>query len=68
MSNKSQPLITVVGAGISGLYVTYCLTELYGVPGENICIVADYLPGDQSPTGYTSPVSYTHLDVYKRQE
>lgn len=55
MSNKSQPLITVVGAGISGLYVTYCLTELYGVPGENICIVADYLPGDQSPTGYTSP-------------
>ncbi|CDO94494.1 unnamed protein product [Kluyveromyces dobzhanskii CBS 2104] len=55
MSEKTHPLITVVGAGISGLNVVYCLTELYGVPGENICVVGDYLPGDQSANGYSSP-------------
>lgn len=52
---ESKPLVTVVGAGISGLYVTYCLTELYGVAGENICVVGEFLPGDQSAAGYTSP-------------
>ncbi|BAP71416.1 D-amino-acid oxidase [Kluyveromyces marxianus] len=55
MGKKVQPEVTIVGAGISGLYVSYCLTELYGIAGDNICVVGDYLPGDSSANGYTSP-------------
>lgn len=51
----TDPQITIVGSGIIGLYTAYCLTELYKVPGNNICIVAKYLPGDQSAQGFTSP-------------
>lgn len=54
-TSNSHPEITIVGVGISGLYVAYCLTELYGVPGSNIAMVGEYLPGDQSANGYTSP-------------
>lgn len=46
---------TIVGGGIVGLYTAYCLVELGQVPASQICIVAKYLPGDQSASGYTSP-------------
>lgn len=49
------PRVTIVGAGIIGLYTAYCLAELSGIPGSQICLVAKYLPGDQSASGYTSP-------------
>lgn len=52
---KSCPQVTIVGAGIIGLYTAYVLTELERVPGSQICVVAKYLPGDQSASGYTSP-------------
>lgn len=52
---KSYPEVTIVGAGIIGLYTAYVLTELEKIPGSQICVVAKYLPGDQSAGGYTSP-------------
>lgn len=53
--SESRPQVTIVGAGIIGLYTAYVLTEFKGVPGSEICVVAKYLPGDQSANGYTSP-------------
>lgn len=53
--SDSYPQVTIVGAGIIGLYTAYVLTELEKIPGSQICVVAKYLPGDQSAGGYTSP-------------
>lgn len=55
MSKSIRPQVTIVGAGIIGLYTAYVLTELQKIPGSEICVVAKYLPGDQSASGYTSP-------------
>ncbi|GMM30309.1 hypothetical protein DAMA08_030540 [Martiniozyma asiatica (nom. inval.)] len=46
--------ITVVGAGIIGLYTTYSLLTEASVPASKITIMARHLPGDQS-INYTSP-------------
>ena len=42
---KSYPEVTIVGAGIIGLYTAYVLTELEKIPGSQICVVAKYLMG-----------------------
>jgi len=46
-------LTIVFSAGIIGFYTTYNLLES-GVPGSDITILAQYLPGDES-INYTSP-------------
>lgn len=53
--SSGNPQVTIVGAGIIGLYTAYVLTEIKKIPGSEICVVAKYLPGDQSASGYTSP-------------
>jgi len=40
---------------------------VFGVPGAKIDAVYDALVHD-GPQGAPQPVSYTHLDVYKRQD
>lgn len=46
--------VVVLGAGIVGLYTTYCLINEAGVKPASITVVGKHLPGDQS-IGYTSP-------------
>ncbi|KAK6203086.1 uncharacterized protein RJT21DRAFT_119224 [Scheffersomyces amazonensis] len=53
--------VTVIGAGIIGLYTTYLLTER-GIEGKNIKIVAEFLPGDQS-IKYASPYAGAYFSA-----
>lgn len=46
--------VVVLGAGIIGLYTTYCLINEAGISPDKITVIAKYMPGDQS-TLYTSP-------------
>ena len=45
----------------------YCSIEDYGSQSMADAALPRYLSGDAAFTFYTSSVSYTHLDVYKRQ-
>ena len=47
---------------------TVCITGIDGVDGTAHLPVLPVVRGQQLQAGALAPVSYTHLDVYKRQE
>ena len=59
MSEAARPLrVAVIGAGPAGIYTADILTKSEEVRTGAVEVAIDIF----------DPVSYTHLDVYKRQE
>ena len=56
-----------VAGGYAGTPLASVLpVELDGTPGATSADTSSFVP-DWTPEGRAAPVSYTHLDVYKRQ-
>ena len=59
---------TILRRNIITGYWSVSYTHLLDLPAQlfELCTIRDILP-EQDHIGYFVPVSYTHLDVYKRQ-
>ena len=62
-----RPNTLLVGIHSGGAWIARRLSELLGLPGEIGLIDVSFYRDDFSKKGLHPPVSYTHLDVYKRQ-
>ena len=67
MNGADDPAAPVMERSLEGYYLPAVENELEHLPGVNFTYRYEY--SDTYPAGVIyKPVSYTHLDVYKRQE
>ena len=59
-------LRSLIALGFQAFLIIVCVA-IYAVLVQSIATESDIIMAIWSCVGYTVPVSYTHLDVYKRQ-